>query len=278
MLLRGLRCPCSPAQVLPLTHYEDGCTYKHGKPPMPLKYLRRILMGLENDAEHAQGKLTATRVMACPREVLLADYVPCVVDLRSFHKMTIGTAVHEYIGNGTVRWLGRLFGVDISGKPDDIMDGIDDYKFQGDASYRYGLKEEMRVQVSIYRLLAMQQPEWQKHPELLERLTSRLGIWRGSMTSDRDKEPWEYHPVQPMTEEEIAAFKPHRGAYSVQQIVEMHVDFHRMVKEGKTVKEAIGALPLVGKYFQFGKTPGLKCRSYCAVNGECAEVEGKVNV
>lgn len=279
VVIAGFRCTCSP-EIQPPTHYDEGCP----APPAPLRWIQRVLSDLKSDEDHAKGKLTVSRAYGCPRETIITDFVPVVINVLDLVSMAFGTAVHEYIGSSeeTPRRLkGTLFGHEISGAPDEMnAQECFDIKTGGDTSHKIKFKEppkqEVRAQVSMYLLLQGQQdPKVSKFGETEDPvIPEKLGTWQGAPApKGGEAPPWYYREILPMSEKEIAEMRPLQGGYTVQEIVDMQVAAVKRIKVDKIDANVVAKeMPLVGASQKFGKKT--KC-DYCTVRETCDGLEGK---
>ena len=88
---------------VPLDHWTSmACP----RPPMPLGWIIAICQNRIKDKDHADGKITATRLFDCPRKVLIEDFVEpiegepnvgLVFDPRRMNSAHFGTVVHREI-------------------------------------------------------------------------------------------------------------------------------------------------------------------------------------
>lgn len=249
------------------------------------------MMRDEGDRFHSGGRITATRLLTCPREVAILDSIPITYDPVRGHSAYIGTLVHKDMEEGgepgeyteiEVPPPGCdppiVCGIPMRGKIDDVsapLDGIGDYKFHGDRSYNFkadrgGVSPELRAQLSIYKYA-------------IERSVpganiKRLWCWHGAMTAATNGTgPWFDVEVPPMTEEEILNLrpldderKPGKQPYTVRDFIKMYADHAERVANGMDVRESIKLIPLVGRPMFGGK----KCTNYCSAMFQCNEMEG----
>ena len=297
MPIVALVCPCTPGR-LPLDHFKNGCKGIDGGMKMPLAWARRIVRGRLSDRYHADGRLTTTRLLTCPRETLIQDLLPVVFDVRAANSLEWGTAIHSHLetepeedqyveirfgGPGDALPPARLFaglgglpedGILICGKVDHVTLGygeIHDYKCHGESSQRFKasgkLDETTAVQMNIYRK-ALEQVVVGATAGCFQRLIA----YHGAMTAARGPEPW-IPQVQPMmTEEEILNTRTSGGASTVREHIEDYIGFTARAAAGVELRENLKLLPLRGRTM-YGKK---KCSDYCmpGTKAECDGLEG----
>lgn len=257
---------------------------------MPLPLLRAIMRRDEADKFHADGRLTATRMLGCPREVVIIDTFPITYDPVRSHSAYIGTRLHKEMEENALPGEYKEIRIPLEGMEPPIVCGrrmsgmldhvapdlteIWDYKFHGDKSYNWQVKKggadgDLRAQLSLYKYA-------------LERTTGvevkKLGCWHGAMTAATDGTgPWFDVEVEPMTEEEILDYRPkdsdrHPGEqpYTVADILDMYDAHYERVAEGMDPYESARLIPLVGRPM-FNKK---KCTNYCLARFICDGMEG----
>lgn len=312
MKVSSLHCACARTP-LPLDHYSSGAC---PRPPMPLPRILGILANVAGDTVHRDGRITATRVLTCPRQVAIEDNIPAPFDVLSYNSIYDGVIEHAAMQRtappGTYTEIRlppegaeppRLFGVPIEGTIDFVtadLREIHDYKKHSESAQAFkfesgGADPEVAAQMNIYRLMLAQCVPDAK--------VERLVVWHGAMTSANTKTFRTKQPVPPwfavalplMSEEEIAAMRPHGGEHTVQQIVDAYVRFetekaevllptdrevgvrgepaeYNYPDDGRRLKAALKNIPLVGR----GMWKGQKCQRYCAVKDICDDIEGLV--
>lgn len=299
MQIKDVYCATEGA-VFPADHWhklhdtEGACK----RPPMPPGLIRRIMKSGTEDKRHAAGNITATRLLTCPREVVILDNFPITFDPRRFHSAHIGTLVDREIKEGTLPgeykeiiipstkfFEGTQWEIKMSGAIDYISPNLvvmDDYKFHGDRSYWYKMKEggitpEYRAQLSMYKFGV------EKNMPGLR--IERGGIWHGAMTAasidddaGRPETPWFYVDA-PFFENEMDILKirpsddkkkPGTQPYTVGDIILFYKQHRQRVAEGMDVLESTKLVPLVGRNM-FNKQ---KCLKYCPAQKQCDEMEG----
>lgn len=273
MRIDTLYCPCVGGEV-GVDHYKSGACRK---PPAPLPMLLGIQRERIEDTTHADNKMTATRLVDCPRSIAIADNLSIpAVDLRKHNSAAIGSGVHlfmeKYAPPGfltEVALHGRLFvgtdvEVEVFGTADVIRPAtllLEDYKMTSVVNQRYRAKEgghaEWGVQASTYNLLAP--------PELK---VTRAVFWSGALTAKREGvEAWIEIPVRvDMNEEEILAFKPYGGQTTVADNLRERLKFIKglaMLTAGAATETEVAQVPLTGAQ----QKPWV-CE-YCTVNHVC---------
>lgn len=282
-----------------MDHYHSGACRK---PPMPLPRINGILSSIQGDTAHRDGKITATRVLTCARQVIIEDNVPTPFDVLSYNSIYDGIIEHEAMQRhapaGTYaevhlplpgQSLPRLFGTEIEGTIDFVtadMREIHDYKKHSETAQKFkfqrgGSDPELAAQLNIYRLL-LEQCVPGAHIE-------RLVVWHGAMTSAAGPPPWFRVELPLMDEAAIERIKPHGGEYTVRQIIDAYWQFESERKglvlptdaevglagavpdpAADPLALAIRRVPLMGRKMWGGK----KCVSYCPVKDLCDRIEG----
>lgn len=300
MPVTQLFCPCVGARV-PLDHYESGACggWRKGM-KMPLGWVIGVVRGALRDRLHADGRLTATRVLTCAREVLIRDFLDVFFDPRSANSTQWGTNNHEFIaansptggyvkvsfgGPDSALPAARLLGVEMAGELDHIVSdfsAIHDYKMHAMTAQSFkasGKPDETTAgQMNIYRLALEQVCESArgKVQELLAfhgsmaPASEKLYCWRCKSSSACP--PW-MPQVQPiLSEEQIAQIKPGGGEFTVAEIITEYEGFFKRQADGVALEDNLRMVPLIGRTM-FGKK---KCTEYCqpGVKFECDRLEG----
>ncbi len=323
MKINGLRCDttpqsgCSaPGTILPLDHYEptsnDGTCRR---PPFPVEWIRGILRRAGDDAFHAGGRITATRLLGCPRQTILCDTRSIAVDVRKMHSADSGSRLHasmlEDADPGAYTEIAipgaPLFGVKIGGRVDTVrsdLSEIRDWKFHGEKSQGFkrsrrdkGLPDrELAAQLNIYRLLiarsVLHVPDNEFRPRLTGWHLAMTGAPRGRIEpppTPRGARGWVPEEPPPpgmafecpiMTEDEIARLRPFD-------------DDNAPGTQPYTVREIVGMYVAYRDAVAGGADPdaalkahvplvgrgvwrGTMCSRYCIALEECDKVEGIV--
>lgn len=284
MPITSLWCPCVGGQV-PLDHYNTG---KCPMPPAPIGWLCGVVKAAMGDTLHCDGAMTPTRLTACPRAVLIADYEDTYLDTRSHDSMMNGTIVHEFIRANAPEGMyypetqfpveghpaPMFLGVPIRGRIDLLhadMLTIEDIKTKGEYPAKKMLgklqtEDEDTSQVNLYRLAVQQ---------MFDVDARNLGVWVGWRASARPlpdrldpsdargvaaaKPAWFKVPAPVRNEAWIASVKPWGGRYTVGEIFDMY-GWYRKARAGGTAHvEALAQVPMVGETMFGGK----KCSLYC---------------
>ena len=301
-------CPCVQGAV-PLDHWS---AFKCKALPMPLGWIIGITKGMD-DPDHSGGKITATRILDCPRKVLIEDFVRpraddpnfgLVFDPRRFNSARFGSVVHADIAANTpggaykeVRFplpgqepvsldFGEGVVQTISGAvdylaPDTIC--IEDYKTHSETAHKFkwnrkSAEPELRAQFSIYKTLVERCIEGAQ--------VTQMRVWHGAQTSAKHPAPsWFQLEVPPLALEDIGAMRPFGALQNVRSII-------KMLQFGLTGIAAIGAPPdstewydefnaIVGQLPMVGETMfnGEKCPTYCgAAQPYCYRVAGRAEI
>lgn len=282
----SLICPCTPGE-LPLDHFESGaCGGHEAGQYMPQAWAASIVKDRLADRYHADGRLTVTRLLTCPRETLIADYMDVAFDPRSMNSIHWGTAIHAALERDSenlqyveIRFGGpddelpaaNLLGVKIAGKIDHITAGfgeIHDYKCHSEMAQKFVGRQmgNQAPQLNLYRMGLMD-----VMPETKGKL-ERLIAYHGAMTSAKGPEPWIPETLPIMTEAQILAFRPSGGEASVVDIIRAYLKFNVRQVEGMDLNENLKLVPIYGRSMFNRK----KCTSYCqpGVKAACDELEG----
>lgn len=285
-------CACNGRTDNPMSHWRDGGC---GIPPGPwATRMNAITLNETGDTLHAEGRLTATRTMACVRAVIIEDLEPGLyLDPRAHETAYEGTQAHrefsEMAAPGTYVALrfpieGRpaphFLGVPLYGEIDFLspdMTRIDDLKTHGTslkAPYPWKLGKEVEpedeVQTNLYRFAVKQMfaeegvdPQtlrlWHKWRAPARPLPDRVDLSDLAATKEA-RSGWWYCEAQPRSEEWIANVKPFGGRYAIGESFDMYRWVLAKIREGKSVREALQGVPLQGEERFFGKG----CTHYCS--------------
>jgi hypothetical protein len=259
---------------------------------MPEPRAQAILHDLEHDTEHASNKITATRLLDCPRAWAIPDNLPVVVDVRHFDPLHFGTTDHadmERFANGEseLRVRGSVFGIpEISAKLDHVRSRlgcvrITDYKTHSEAAYLNAYASapypETVAQLNLQREL-LKQDDGRVADELYTHHGTRLsqGFKRMRCASckntfvlkkgDTEIAPWHLKRIRVLSMREVGEIRLGGGAFTVQQVADIIVEYLQRI-EGDEARAHIRALPLVGRTYRWPK-----CDRYCAWKRECDEL------
>jgi hypothetical protein len=301
-------CPCVGGRV-PLDHWS---AFKCKDLPMPLGWILGITKGLDDPA-HSGGNITATRILDCPRKVLIEDFVRprledlnfgLVFDPRRMNSARFGTVLHADIAANMppgayqeVRFplegqppvmldFGEGVVQSISGavdylSPDTII--LEDYKTHSETAHKFkwnrkAAEPELRAQFSIYKALIEKCIEGAK--------VTKMMVWHGAQTSAKHPAPpWFKLEVPPMAIEDIGSIRPVGALVNVRSII-------KMLQWGLGEIRAIGAPPDSVEWYQefdaiinrlpmVGETMfnGEKCPTYCgSAQPYCFRVAGRAEV
>src|SRR6267143_5516598 len=177
---------------------------------MPLPRILGILANVAGDTTHRDGRITATRVLTCPRQVAIEDNIPAPFDVLSYNSIYDGVLEHVAMQRTAPpgayteihlppegRPIPRLFGVEIEGTVDFVtadLREIHDYKKHSESAQAFkfesgGADQEVAAQLNIYRLMLEQCVEGAHIEKLL--------VWHGAMTSANTKTFRTKQPVPP---------------------------------------------------------------------------------
>jgi len=264
---------------------------------MPLGWIIGITKDRLEDTDHAGGQITATRLLTCPRQTLIEDFVRplaedpdfgLVFDPTRFNSARFGTAVHADIAANTpggykeIRFpmegqeptvldVGAGVTCAVAGRidfisPDTIT--VEDYKTHSETAHKFkynakaGKDAELRVQYSIYKALVEASVPGIK--------IEKGRVWHGAMTSAKHPAPpWFDREVEFMPLVQCGEIRPYGSKYKVREIIRMYQ--WALGEIGKieapmysaqwygVFTEIIRGVPMVGETM-FG---GEKCLTYC---------------
>jgi len=277
-------CPlCGPS---PLDHFSEDAKAPCLRPCLPPDDAANMLRDCKEDTTHVFGAITATRLLGCARKVAIEDTLPVALDPARYMAAHDGTEKHKALASqpqtsyllgelhGVQRELtvrGELWGLTVQATIDRLgAQGIIEYKTtKGWAkSNEAKVWPEQQVQVSIQSELARQQ--------LGHAL--RVRLWYKFWSTGQ----WAYADVEPLSLDEVAAFKPHGGDYTVREIGEQLSAFYHDYESTKAANQTgvppepfIRRLPLAGRKMKFGKKSACEM---CLVQRECDRLEGVVTL
>jgi len=154
----------------------------------------------QDDEFHADGRITATRLLGCPRQTILLDTRPVFLDLRRAYSAYVGSERHDAIRRRTrgafdeLKLDAELFGTRVAGICDKVrhdMTEIVDWKFHGSVAQQMKWKRhragqpdrELAAQLNIYRLLiarsVLQVPDDDFRPKLTAWHMAMVSAGRG---------------------------------------------------------------------------------------------------
>lgn len=288
--IKALRCACGPETIHPPDHYDSGAC---ANPDRDLDWMYIIQNILTGDKLHTEGHVTATRMSRCPRAIAIGDYLPVTLDLMDFNEVTWGTAMHAFMeqrgrpgqhkevrfpfeGQPAPIILGRpVHGMVDLVSPDTVL--LKDYKFHGawaqwfaDQDRQVGIiKPELSAQFSVYKI-ALEKLLPGTHITKAKVVHAAMGVGRGSRPPF-DAPSWMTVEVPFFTEEELGAFKPLGGRWTVLETLAMLEEFIASARD----EEAVRKIPMVGRERGWKNKKGFtpEC-DYCAVRFDCEKIEG----
>jgi len=294
-MISALFCPACKIETTDFTHWVSDTHPECVGSAQARAWWHSLLNHALNDTRHRDGKITVTRLLTCPREWLLADFLPHTFDPRTQHTPAVGTLVQAAIAKfPPIGWVaerevqGELLGLPLSAAIDlSIMfeapisedwplnwGKICEGKFHSTDSERdektgvWGkwkhAKADHFCQVNMQRIL------WEQCEPGLK--VVEMKVARSSMIGDGKEMPaWD---VPVWDEDKIAAHRPGGGDFTVAQIAGFAHQALTFINErgplddyGNLVADAV---PLVGRSM-FNKK---KCTDYCSLKGVCDRVEG----
>jgi len=312
MQITGFRCQCKtdPQAILPLDHYSSGAC---PAPPFMAEWITTMLMGLAGDTEHCDGKITATRLLGCPRQSILSDEIPLALDVRRLHSGQAGTSWHKAIREGGARADSQyelrlpsteLFGVEVSGRCDRVSldwSEIEDWKTHGESSMGFKWRNaksgrvdrELAAQLNLYRLiiarLILKVPDAEYRPRLIGWHMAMVRAQRGPgepppKPGYKGRMPEEPPPpgfrvtLPIMSEDEIGRLRPFDDEDSPGMQPYSVRDIVKMYVDYRAARVAgatlTDALRAHVPLVGRGVWRGTMCTRYCAALEACNEVEG----
>lgn len=282
MPITSLFCPLCAQEFSDLGHWDSGPCKASA---MQRSWWQAMLENQLLDARHRNGQVTVTRLLGCPREWMLQDFLPTMFHPHSSHTPHVGTLVQAAAARACPDgWVaerevkGKLFGLEVSASidlskmevdyqgQDACMGRICEGKFHStdkDGYKPWTLKADHAVQVNMQRLLWEQQEPGLKVVEMKLSRASMVG-------AGKEMPSWD---VPPMSEEQIMQHRPGGGVFTVGQIAGMIVQALHPLNEATDMEGNIKAfVPLVGRS-QFNEK---KCTAYCNLGCKrlCDEMEG----
>lgn len=299
-MISALFCPACKIETTDLTHWVSDTAPECAGSAQARAWWHSLLNHALNDTRHRDGKITVTRLLTCPREWLLADFLPHTFDPRTQHTPAVGTLVQAAIAKfppigwvaerevqGTILGLPLSAAIDLSlmyattglehagyTKEGKICEGKF-HSFDKDGYKEWTLKDDHACQVNMQRLLWEQQEPGLRVVEMEVVRSSMAGAGK---EMKRFKVPvWD--------EERIAAHRPGGGDFTVgfiagkaaEALLNLKHDYvanqgflggaSTYVNVGEVVKESV---PLIGRSM-FNKK---KCSDYCSLKQVCDRVEG----
>lgn len=280
--IEGFYCPCE-ARVFPPDHYTSkACT----KLPMPMPAIRSILLSEADDTFHASDRVTVTRLLGCPRETLILDNVPVIIDIRKFDSRRKGTVIHADLQKHAIGGYAEVqfprpgqpaphfLGEPVSGRVDYIADDfsqIEDYKSHAESKQwtkakPRGTPDNDAAQLNIIRILVARgvldvDPETYR-PKLIG--------WHTAQTARHGPPNWIPVEAPYMSEDDVAAYKPLGGSVTVAENLAAYRQFRADRAAGMSMDDALRRLPLAGRRMLRGS----KCSDYCSALDYCNKLEG----
>ncbi len=272
-----------------MDHYSKGAC---PDPPLPLYKIRGILRQHAEDKLHCDGKITITRTMGCPRQVILEDEFYHVIDPRSFVAAYEGTREHQdaavnaplgFYAEVTFPRPGQkpamLFGVPISGTIDLLhadFSTIEEYKKHSEGAQWWVEKSrakgdinwELAAQVNMQRLIVLQ---------MTGHDVPNLIAWHIALTKAGGP-PYAIRVRLPrMTEDEIANLRCFGSRYTVAENVRFMKRYYEHKQAGVSPRDAARQVPRAGLDMFKNRKGECKCDNYCAAKEVCDDVEGISN-
>jgi hypothetical protein len=242
--------------------------------------VRAILAKLTQDTVHASGNLTATRLLTCPREVAISDFLHPIIDIRKFDSTHTGTLVHEDLarwaggGKAEQRLTATFLGEKVSVQPDYISADkryLVEYKYHAEGGQVWAASSpsprvEYGVQMNLARLGVEQEtgkPVFSLQVEEGAMCGKSRKIWDRALP-----QAWISKEVPIMTEAEMGEVRPLGGEATVRELMEDYKKYMPLLREGGGEK-VIAKMPLRGRTM----LNKLKCKM-CSVQEDCDRLEG----
>jgi hypothetical protein len=246
--------------------------------------------------------VTITRLITCPRQWLITDFLPYTYDPIKWHKARVGTLVQEEVARyaeavgaqAEVKVRGQLFGIEVSGSIDLLAGSlINEGKFHaekrmdvvmGRAKWMPGVKQllgdDYVAQMNMQRLLVEQSADavWfeatGQTPENMDKVAKDEKIIKQLVISHSGMEdpswPSERAPLR--DEAWIAKVRPCGGDFTVEQNVGFVANFKSMVDSISTYDKIAATVPKVGATCWVDKKGKSMCDKFCAVKRECDDI------
>lgn len=275
----AIRCTCRPLNPFTL---EDGLAHWKARecpnPPGDELWCADIVQHQVDDVDHADLKVSPTRVLDCPRAQVIRDLMPYFMDPRDHHTAHWSTkGLHEAAAPNREGFDNlRVLGVTIRGVADWIAPDhhwIHDLKGHGDRSMEWKVNnrklidDELVVQLNLYRL--GYEAAWGT-PGVVRRLTA----WH---TSSGYKGMGERVEVPIRDEAWIARVRPYGAQMTTAEIAGWYRKAQELREAGLSPEEIVAEIPLVGRdMFPDKQGRGQKCTKYCAqgIKAHCDRIAG----
>lgn len=273
-------------KVYPPDHYQGGCA----RPPMPMPWIRYLLKREQSDQEHAGERLTITRILGCQREYLISDNCGVVLDVRTLDRPARGTLMHKILEEnaepGTYTEVRvpppgheppTLGGHPYTGRLDWVTHDyavIGDYKCHSEFRQKHviqpkALFSDVDAQLNLGRI-GIAKSILKCDPEMYR---PRMVVTHSAFTSTTTGIPaWKDVEAKYMSEEDLLAYKPANGNYTVRELLEARAEYMARKARGVPVRDNIKEVPLAGRRMISGN----KCTYFCGMRGVCDDIEGIV--
>ena len=273
---------------------------------MPLEWITSILEAATSDKYHAGGRMTATRVLGCPRESVILDNKEIVYDVRSGNQTKHGSMLHREMERcarpGTYQEIVippfEFGGYMLEGRTDKVAGDfsmIKDWKGHSENSQKYKYEKfvkgasdpEGAAQLNLYRIgiakTVLNRPPEDYRPKLI--------LVHGANTSF-DGIPWYEQECPIMSEEQILNLhsfdddqNPGTQPFTVRDLMDQFATAHKRITAGEDVDAVINDMPLVGQNvwaWKWNKKTrsrtrvpiGDKCLKYCVAAETCMGIAG----
>lgn len=305
MKIETLFCPCNGRSDNPIDHYQTtdcGATEPGNPNRIPLEWIKGILEHAQGDTYHADGRLTATRILGCPLETLILDSTPVKgYDVRDGNATFWGQQFHKILERFATPGSYPEIKIDpfpfgqyeVQGRTDKVAADftiIKDWKGHSESKQEWSYKDfvkglpehEESAQLNIYRIGIAKSVLKVDPDSYRPKLLTVHGAW-----TKKAGTPWyeREHPI--MTEAQILALRPHDEVdapftqpHTVADIMKMLVEGRARIDAGEPIDKVITDLPMVGaniwawkwnpKAKRKERQPlGLKCTDYCAAAATC---------
>lgn len=316
MRIRSIYCACNERSDNPLDHYETtNCgAAAPGRPErIPLEWIRSVLAAESGDTFHADGRLTATRILGCPRETAILDNKDVPFDVRRFNSIHWGTVLHAELARhakeGDYKEVAippfPFGGYELQGTFDHVRADfrlLKDWKTHGENKQGWSYKDfikgkpnrEGAAQLNLYRI-GIAKSVLKVEPDSYR--PTLLLVHAANVA--HDGVPWYEQECPIMSEEQILALRPHDDdehpltqPYTVAELMQQLAEFDRKRRlltpadgnYNEAVSRLIAEMPMVGAGVWAWKwnsrarrkeklAIGDKCTKYCAARDICMGLE-----
>jgi hypothetical protein len=248
---------CQKCRVnVPVTHFEDGCTYVHPD------FAAAVVADSRKDR---QPGIHVTSIIGCPRKSAIEQVVDVYVDPLGYNAILGGTGWHKLMEDSSTRpelceveVRGTVGGIPLVGRVDRLHPptAISDWKVTSEWAEKWlmkpkaeggGMKTEHLAQLSIYAELVEQTLGWRPVHGIVWYRTHKTMLHF----------PEELWPLG-----QVLEFHPLDGDYSVGELLGQAA----WSADCGTTMECWAELPLAGESMKYGNKTAC---DYCSVREVC---------